>query len=605
MIDKKHIQTYHNGNNNAIYRFMGAHKASFDGIGGYTFTVWAPHAAAVDLILPEWISNTTHRLIKYTHGVWSVFIPYATANMRYYYEIYDIDHRKHRKSDPVAFQYEMRPGKCAITTDFSDLEPDDAAWDAQRHNQLGHNRPINIYEVHAGTWRKHWHGKFYTYRDMARELCAYCQDNGYTHIELLPITEHPLDQSMGYQPSGYFAPTQRFGTPQDFKAFVEECHRSNLGVILDWVPSHFCIDNHALAYFDGRACYEYDTQYMTHGNRWGAHCFDLGRKEVRSFLMSSALFWFDIYNIDGMRVDAVSDLLDIRNRNKDNAAVEFIRQLHAQLYAHHPYALSMAEDSNMRGMVTQPYDKGGLGFTHQWNMGWTFDVLSYLRRSPDERMYDIKALAKTLDYATREQFLIPLSHDISSSAALRKFPGKTKEKLAHFMLLYTYFMIHPGAKLAFMGTEWGGQDVWRMHKEITWPKSRRGSKHHARQFARRLNAFYLTDPVLWPTRASDNFCRLNKDDNTSGVLVVARRSGFALDIAIMNFSYAHYQHYAVGVQLAGNYQEICRSDEKDFGGKELQLNLVSARPQSYAGEPNTLDIDVPPLGVVILRRVGD
>ena len=605
MLDKKKIQNFHNGESYSIYEWMGAHPANETGCNGFRFTVWAPHATRVNIILPEWGANSHHALEKLTYGVWSVFVPYVGYGLKYYFEIFDIDQRSHRKTDPMAFYNEMRPRKSSITTDLLSLDNADFAWSVRRQELIGKNRPVNIYEVHAGTWRKHWHGTFYSYRQMAKELSEYCVDNGYTHVELLPITEHPLDQSWGYQPAGFFAPTSRFGTPQDFKNFVEVCHQNNIGVIIDWVPSHFCVDPHALGYFDGRACYEYDAAYMTYANRWGAHCFDIGRKEVKSFLISSAMFWLDVFNVDGIRVDAVSDLLDIKNRNKNNVAVDFLRTLHHAVYNKFPYALMMAEDSSMRGNVTTPYDKGGLGFSHQWNMGWTFDVLSFMKRPADQRTHSVRDIAKTMDYGMNEQFVIPLSHDISKSGAIRKFPGKTKEKLEQFKLLYTYFIIHPGAKLSFMGTEWGGKDVWRMHKEITWPKSRRGSKHHSREFAKYLNLLYMHEPVLWPNQDRNNARRLNAEDNSSGILVVARRIGYEMIVAILNFSYVHYHSYCVGVPLAGEYTEICRGDEKCFGGKNAYLHSIYSQGESYAGEPNRISVDVPPLGMVLLKRKND
>ncbi|MEI6285842.1 MAG: 1,4-alpha-glucan branching protein GlgB [Bacillota bacterium] len=605
MIDKKKIQMFHQGENFSIYEWMGAHPATEFGLSGFRFTVWAPHAAKVKVILSDWGANSHHDLEKLTYGVWSAFVAHAGCGLKYYFEIFDMDNRAHRKTDPVAFFNEMRPRKSSITTELFSLVPNDHAWSVRRQQISGQSRPLNIYEVHAGTWRKHWHGSFYGYREMAQELSAYCVDNGYTHVELLPITEHPLDQSWGYQPAGFFAPTSRFGSPQDFKYFVEVCHQHNIGVIIDWVPSHFCVDPHALGYFDGRACYEYDAAYMTYANRWGAHCFDIGRKEVKSFLISSAMYWFELFNIDGIRVDAVSDLLDIKNRNKNNVAVDFLRTLHHAVFGKFPYALMMAEDSTMRGGVTTPYDKNGLGFSHQWNMGWTFDVLSFMKKQPYDRTHSIKDIAKTLDYGLNEQFVIPLSHDISKSGAIRKFPGKTKEKLAQFKLLYTYFIMHPGAKLSFMGTEWGGKDVWRMHKEITWPKSRRGSKHHSREFSKYLNLLYLAEPVLWPNRNRENVKRLNAGDNSSGILVVARRIGYEIIIAVLNFSDLHYHNYLIGVPLAGEYREICRSDEKQFGGKNTALHSVFSQSESYADEPNRLNIAVPPLGIVLLKRKND
>ncbi|MFA6075650.1 MAG: 1,4-alpha-glucan branching protein GlgB [Negativicutes bacterium] len=605
MIDKKKIQLFHTGENYSIYKWMGAHPEMEAGMSGFRFTVWAPHATKVEVVLPEWGNNAKHLLEKLTYGVWSVFVPYAICGLKYYFEIFDIDNRVYHKTDPLAFYNELRPRKSSITTELFSLEKDDYAWAVRRHEFTGKSRPLNIYEVHAGTWRKHWHGSFYGYREMAKELSKYCIDNGYTHVELLPITEHPLDQSWGYQPAGFFAPTSRFGSPHEFKNFVEICHQNSIGVIIDWVPSHFCVDPHALGYFDGRACYEYDADYMTYGNRWGAHCFDIGRKEVKSFLISSALYWFELFNIDGIRVDAVSDLLDIKNRNKNNVAVDFLRALHQAVYEKFPYALMMAEDSTMRGGVTTPYDKNGLGFSHQWNMGWTFDVLSFMKRPAFARTHSIKDIAKTLDYGLNEQFVIPLSHDISKSGAIRKFPGKTKEKLEQFKLLYTYFIIHPGAKLAFMGTEWGGKDVWRMHKEITWPKSRRGSKHYSREFAKILNHLYLAEPMLWPNQSHDNVKRLNVNDNSSGILVVARRIGYEIIIAALNFSEINYQNYLVGVPLAGEYLEVCRSDEKRFGGKNTSLHSIFSQGEKYADEPNRLDISLPPLSSVVLKRKND
>lgn len=605
MIDKKQIQLFHNGENCEIYRWMGAHPVVEVGVSGFRFTVWAPHAVRLNVVLPDWGNNACHPLAKLTYGIWSTFVPYVGCGQKYYFEIFDIDNRVHSKADPLAFFTEIRPKKSSLTTELSSLESNNDGWGQNRQAWIGKDRPVNIYEVHAGTWRKHWYGSFYNYREMAEELSAYCKDNGYTHVELLPITEHPLDHSWGYQPAGFFAPTSRFGSPHDFKKFVEICHRSNIGVILDWVPSHFCVDPHALGYFDGRACYEYEAAYMTYGNRWGAHCFDIGRKEVRSFLLSSAMFWFDVFNVDGIRVDAVSDLLDIKNRNKNNVAVDFLQALHRAVYSKFPYAFMMAEDSVLRGGVTTAYDKGGLGFSHQWNMGWTFDVLSFMKRAPEERRYAIRDVAKTLEYGMNEQFVIPLSHDVSKSGGIRKFPGKTKAKLEHFKLLYAYFMIHPGAKLSFMGTEWGGKDVWRMHKEITWPKSRRGSKHYSREFAKCMNFLYLSEPVLWPNQRPENVRRLNNDDNSSGVLVVARRKGYELIVAVLNFSEQHYQNYLIGVPLAGVYSEICRSEEKRFGGKTSSLKQAVSDKESYAGEPNRLSVDLQPLGVVILKRGND
>ncbi len=617
------FDAYFNGQSTHAWRALGAHPDLREGREGYTFRVWAPHAQGVSVMgdFNGW-DRSSCPMRPLEHGIWEVFVPGLARYDAYKFTIFTQDGRMLDKADPFAFHCETRPGTASKLYDLDGYPWGDRKWLSWRAKHPIYQQPLNIYEIHLGSWRRTGGGEFLSYRDIARYLVPYVKEMGYTHVELLPVTEHPLDASWGYQCTGYFAPTSRFGTPHDFMYLVDELHKAGVGVILDWVPAHFPRDAFGLYQFDGTPTYEYaDPRKGTH-EEWGTQVFDYGKPEVRSFLTSSALFWLEEYHIDGLRVDAVASMLyldygrqegqwlpnaDGSHENWD--AVSFLRHLNRTIFAAHPDVLMIAEESTAWPHVTGmlDLDEKALGFNLKWNMGWMNDVLHYQRLDPWFRQFNHNDVTFSLMYAFSENFVLPISHDEvvhMKGSLLNKMPGEDKQKFAGVRAFYTYMLTHPGKKLMIMGSEFGQWNEWHYEQSLDWHLLEQRPHRQLQQFFRAANAFYLAHPHLWELDFSwEGFQWIYADDNCGNTLLYLRKNkkGEPLLIAV-NFSPVHRKGYRVGVPIPGTYELLFNSDALEYGGTGAgdSAPLRSSRAPCH-GCSESIQIDLPPLSGVIYR----
>ena len=614
-----------------IYEKFGAHLHEIDGVKGVLFALWAPGALRVSVIgdFNNWDGRRHPMRFHHNSGIWEVFIPGLGEGTLYKYEI------KTRymsyvvaKTDPVGFFSEMRPKTASIVWDIDKYQWQDGEWVANRSRHNALDGPISIYEVHLSSWRlkegeSGW--EWLTYREVAQELIAYVKEMGFTHIELLPVAEHPFDGSWGYQVTGYFAPTSRFGTPDDFMAFVDACHQAGIGVILDWVPAHFPTDQHGLSFFDGSHLYEHaDPRQGAHPD-WGTLIFNYGRNEVRQFLISNAIFWLDKYHIDGLRVDAVASMLYLdfsrepgqwlpnRYGGRENIeAIDFIRQFNDRVHETYPGALTIAEESTSWGGVTRPTSEGGLGFDLKWNMGWMHDTLEYIQNEPVHRAYHQGELTFSLLYAFSEKFLLPFSHDEVvhlKKSMLDKMPGDLWQKFANLRLLYSYQWAHPGKKLLFMGSEFGQWREWSEARGLDWHLLD-DEKHRALQrFVADLNHFYQDQNSLYEECFSwQGFAWLDFLDSQRSILSFARvapDSGEKLLVAC-NFTPVVRHNYRLGVPDEGSYYELLNSDAERYGGSNvINEGPLASTPNPWHSQPYSIELTLPPLAAVFLKREGE
>ncbi|MBL0387417.1 1,4-alpha-glucan branching protein GlgB [Tumebacillus sp. ITR2] len=618
---------FHQGNLTQSYRTMGAHPAVLQGVEGVRFTVWAPNARAVRVVgdFNDW-SGDQHELTRVTDpGVWSGFIPDLPIGTLYKYELLTQTGEVLLKSDPYAFHAEVRPNTASRVYDLNGYSWGDQTWQ-RKQKQLQkkpvYNRPVNIYEVHLGSWKKKQNGEFYTYRELADELLDYVCDLGYTHLELMPLAEHPYDRSWGYQITGYFAVTSRFGTPHDFMYFVDQAHQRGLGVILDWVPGHFTKDAHGLRRFDGTPCYEYADWRKAEKPQWGTLSFDFGRPEVISFLISNALFWMDVYHLDGLRIDAVASMLylnfckpngewspNIHGGTENLEAVEFLRKLNEVMFESYPHALMMAEDSTEWPLVSRPTYLGGLGFNFKWNMGWMNDILKYMETQPTRRQHHHDLLTFSILYAYSENFLLPLSHDEvvhGKKSLLNKMPGDYWQKFANLRVLYGYMYTHPGKKLLFMGGEFGQYDEWKDETELDWGLLDYEKHHQMRTFVRDLNHLYREEPALWELDHEPSGYQWIDADNKHQSIALYRRIGKKPSdqvIVLCNFHTMEHRDFRLGVPKSGKYVEVLNSDDPRYGGSgKLNPGVLSTLKHGMHNQPYSLRITVPPLGIVMLKK---
>jgi 1,4-alpha-glucan branching enzyme len=621
------LYLYHQGNLTQSYRTMGAHLVEADGVAGVRFTVWAPNARAVRVVgdFNDW-SGEEHELTRVTEpGVWSGFIPGLTNGALYKYEVLTLSGETLLKSDPYAFHAEVRPNTASRVFDLSGYAWQDAAWQRQQ-KQLQkkpiYNRPVNIYEVHLGSWKKKPNGDFYTYRELADELLDYVADLGYTHIELMPLAEHPYDRSWGYQTTGYYAVTSRFGNPHDLMYFVDQAHQRGIGIILDWVPGHFAKDAHGLRLFDGTPCYEYADWRKAEKPQWGTLSFDFGRPEVLSFLISNALFWMDLFHIDGLRIDAVASMLYLNFCKPEHQwstnqagglenleAVAFLRKLNEVVFERFPHALMMAEDSTEWPMVSRPTFLGGLGFNFKWNMGWMNDTLSYMEMEPIYRQHHHDKLTFAILYAYTENFLLPLSHDEvvhGKKSLLNKMPGDYWQKFANLRALYGYMYTHPGKKLLFMGGEFGQFDEWKDESQLDWNVLLYEKHGQMREFVKDLNHLYRQEAALWELdHVPEGFQWIDADNNDQSIAIYQRhgkKPGDTLTI-LVNLNTMVHRDFRFGVPKPGKYVEILNSDDARYGGSGvLNAGELQAKKQAMHNQPYSLRITVPPLGMVVLKK---
>ncbi len=608
-----------------IYQKLGAHLTEINGVDGVLFAVWAPGALRVSVAgdFNQWDGRRCPMRFHHNSGIWELFLPGLNEGVIYKYEIktrsqdYTVN-----KADPVGFAAEMRPNTASIVWDLDKYQWQDAAWLAQRPERNSLNAPIAIYELHLGSWRRKNGWEWLTYPELAAQLIPYVKEMGYTHIELLPAAEHPLDASWGYQVTGYFAPTSRYGTPDDFMAFVDACHQAEIGVILDWVPAHFPSDEHGLAFFDGTHLYEHaDPRQGAHPD-WGTLIFNYGRHEIRQFLISNALFWLDKYHIDGLRVDAVASMLYLdfsreagdwipnRYGGRENIeAIQFIREFNDRVHENFPGVLTIAEESTAWPGVTRPAPDG-LGFDLKWNMGWMHDTLRYMQNDPIHRAYHQGELTFSLLYAFSEKFMLPFSHDEVvhlKKSMLDKMPGDLWQKFANLRLLYGCQWAHPGKKLLFMGGEFGQWREWSEERSLDWALLEEDEKHAGLQrFMRDLNRLYRAEPALYADDFSwDGFTWLDFRDSQRSILAFARHTPDRAEtvLAACNFTPVVRDGYRLGVPEPGRYVELLNSDAEAYGGSGvLNQGGVDSAPLPCHDQPQSIELTLPPLAVVFLKR---
>ncbi len=606
-----------------MYTKMGAHRDVVAGATGTRFAVWAPNAREVSVLCDAngW-THGVHPLQPAEDGVWTGFIAGLGTGAAYKFGIRDGWGQMHQKADPYAFYAEVRPKSASIVHDLGDYAWQDQAWIRRREMTNWLERPISIYEVHLASWKRPRDGRtFFNYRELARALVEYAQDMGYTHLQLLPITEHPFDGSWGYQTIGYFAPTSRFGAPQDFMEFVDYCHQANIGVLVDWVPAHFPTDAHGLARFDGTCLFEHaDPRQGSHPD-WGTLVFNFGRNEVRNFLLSSARFWLDVYHIDGLRVDAVASMLYLDYSRKSGEwvpnqyggrenleAVQFLKDLNTVMHGEFPGILTIAEESTAWGGVSRPVYTGGLGFSMKWDMGWMNDTLKYMARDPIHRTHHQNDLSFRMVYAFTENFVLPLSHDEvvhGKGALLAQMPGDLWQKFANLRLLFGYQYAMPGKKLLFMGGEFGQWHEWQDAAELDWALF--GHKYHdgLRSLVRDLNELHCTYGALHELDFSgEGFRWIQCDDWVNSVycfIRFARDTGDFIVVAC-NFTPVPRQGYRIGVPRAGYYGELFNSDATVYGGSNLgNGGGVYSEPISQHGFADSISLTLPPLGILFLK----
>lgn len=602
------------------YNIFGSHITTINGVPGVRFTLWSPHAKNIKVVgdFNNWCG--THHIMKKNKrlNIWTLFIPEVKAYDIYKYEITTSAGKSLLKADPYAFYSELRPSTASKVIPIDSFNWHDNTWLINRENTTLYNRPVNIYELHLGSWKKN-NEAFMTYRKIADELLDYVIHMGYTHVELLPLAEHPLDASWGYQCTGYFSLTSRFGTPEDFMYLVDKFHQNNIGVIMDWVPGHFCKDAHGLSGFDGTKLYEYEDPLIGENFDWGTANFDLSKNEIRSFLISNAFFWFDIYHIDGLRVDAVANMLYlyygkkefIKNKYKiyeNLEAIDFLRKLNSIIFRHFPNVLMIAEDSSSFRAVTAPVYMGGVGFNYKWNMGWMNDILKYMQMDPIFRKYHHNLITFSLMYAYNENFILPLSHDEvvhGKKSLLDKMPGDYFRKFANLRLLYAYMICHPGKKLLFMGGEFGQFIEWRFAEELEWKLLEYPMHKSLQNYVKDLNFLYKSETSLWENDHNhDGFQWIDHQNNDQSIISFMRLGINKEDftIIICNFTPVTYHDYKIGVPIFTHYKEIFNSDKEYYGGSN-QVNRAFIKPaiENWHNQPHHIRLTIPPLAAIIIK----
>ncbi|MDL2273809.1 1,4-alpha-glucan branching protein GlgB [Oscillospiraceae bacterium OttesenSCG-928-G22] len=616
------LPLFHSGNEPRAYEYLGAHPANVGAEPGYLFRVYAPNASRVSVVgdFNGWERGKTP-MARLASGVFEAFVPGLSEYALYKYAVETASGGVHLKADPYAFHAETRPGTASKCYDLAGYAWGDGAYIRSRNATNVYDAPMNIYEVHLGSWRRVSDGEdgvFYSYDRIGDELIPYVAEMGYTHVEFMPLTEHPLDASWGYQCTGYFAATSRFGTPKDLMRLIDRFHAAGIGVILDWAPAHFPKDEHGLFEFDGTCLYEYSDPLLQEHKGWGTRVFDYGRPEVISFLTSSAMFWFDLFHVDGLRIDAVASMLYLdygreggafrRNREggRENLeAIEFFRRLNTHIFREHPSALMMAEESTAFPLVTKPVDIGGLGFNFKWNMGWMNDALHYAELDPYFRQFNHTDITFSLMYAFSENYVLPISHDEvvhGKKSLLDKMPGSYEEKFAGFRAFLTYMYTHPGKKLLFMGQEFGQFIEWRYYAGLDWGLLDFPAHGALRSFVKALNHFYRSHPALYEADCDwSGFEWICADDPNGNTIIFLRRDrrGNALLVAV-NFSPVFRKGYRIGVPAPGTYVERFNTDDTAFGGEgRRNVRPVCAEHTPCHGRDQSITVDIPPLGAVI------
>ncbi|OEH84613.1 1,4-alpha-glucan branching enzyme [Desulfuribacillus stibiiarsenatis] len=605
------------------YKVFGAHVVESGLTSGIRFTVWAPNATAVRVIgnFNDWDGHR-HAMERIdSFGVWTLFTTEASVYDLYKYEIHTTQGEVLSKADPFGVYSEIRPNFASVIYPLSGYQWQDEQWQKKHKSYKAHNEPVNIYEVHLGSWRLKDNGEHYTYRDLAVELVDYVVDMGYTHIEILPVMEHPFDGSWGYQITGYYSVTSRYGTPKDFMYFIDQCHQKGIGVILDWVPSHFCKDDHGLRMFDGTPIYEYTDSRKAEKGEWGTLSFDFAKHEVHSFLISNAMFWFEQFHIDGLRVDAVASMLYLdfgkehgqwtRNEygGRENIeAIAFLRKLNEAVFKHYPNVLIMAEESTAWPLVSAPTYLGGLGFNYKWNMGWMNDMLKYMELDSVHRKWHHQLLTFSFFYAFSENFILPISHDEvvhGKKSLLNKMPGDYWQKFANLRLFIGYMMTHPGKKLLFMGSEFGQFIEWNEKQALDWFLLDYEMHHKVQLYFKHINHFYKNNSILWELdHHQEGFSWIDPHDFNQSMITFMRlgEEKGSYFIIVCNFTPTYYENYRIGVPELAEYSEVFNSDLEIYGGSgQHNEKQLRAQKTKWHNQPFSLEVKIPPLATIILE----
>ncbi|MBR6711538.1 MAG: 1,4-alpha-glucan branching protein GlgB [Selenomonadaceae bacterium] len=622
------LYLFHQGTNYRAYEMMGAHFLTRDGKRGVRFAVWAPHAKSVSVVgdFNNW-DTRVNSMIRLEDGeIWETFIEGLKVGDLYKYAILPPNSTAHiLKDDPYGFWAEKRPNTASKIYDLEGYDWQDNEWVERKKRQSSYSHPMLIYEVHAGSWQRNADNDYLSYRELADKLIAYVKEMNYTHIEFLPLTEHPLDKSWGYQTTGYYAVTSRYGEPNDFRYLVETAHKNNIGVIMDWVPGHFCKDEHGLRTFDGVNLYESDNPQLSENRGWGTINFDYGRTEVQSFLISNALFWFEEFHIDGLRIDGVANMLYLNfgrsegewtpNRYGDTGnleAVDFLKKLNETVFKYHPQALMMAEESTAWPLISKPVYMGGMGFNYKWNMGWMNDMLEYMSLEPKYRKWNQDKVTFSFMYAFAENFILPLSHDEvvhGKRSLIEKMPGDYWEKFAGLRCFFGYWMAHPGKKLLFMGGEFGQFIEWNEEASLDWFLIEEYEMHRRlKKYTRALNKFYLDNKALWQVDFDKNgFQWIESNDNENSIITFLRKAedGSEYLIVLSNFSAKGQEEYRIGVPSAGKYEEVFNTDLEEYGGKGIRNGVIEAEEKGYQNRSHSIKVRIAPLATIYLRQAAD
>lgn len=612
------LYLFHNGTNYQAYKMLGAHICEFKGSQGVRFALWIDRVKSVFVIgeFNNWQPTQQHAMVKQKNSdVWTVFIPRVKVGALYKYLIVTEQGEHLYKADPFAFASELPPGTSSKVSKLGTHKWLDNKWEKAKKDKSNTQEPMLIYEVHLGSWRRDEDGNPFSYRRLAQELIPYVKEMGYTHLELMPVSEHPFDGSWGYQITGYFAPTSRYGTPDDFKYFIDKCHQNNISVILDWSPGHFCKDAHGLRKFNGYNLFESDNTVRAENIEWGTTNFDYGRSEVVSFLISNAIYWFDEFHIDGLRIDAVSNMLYLNYARKDGQwqpnkyggngnleAIEFIKKLNIAVFEHSPHALMIAEESTDWPRVSHPVYMNGLGFNYKWNMGWMNDMLKYMSIDPIYRKWHHNLLTFSLMYAFSEKYVLPLSHDEvvhGKCSLIQKMPGSYEEKFLSLKLFLTYWIAHPGKKLLFMGGEFAQFIEWKYNDSLDWHLLTYPQHKDFHDYIKALNHFYKATPELWEEDCNNNgFEWLDCHDTESSVVSLMRRAKEgSLILGIFNFTPVERVEYQIGVPLEGSYEVVFSS----FYSEKNSLTIADNIP--LHGREQSIKLTLPPLSAIFLRRI--
>lgn len=617
------LYLFNQGDHRTLYDMLGAKPMTLNNVAGVRFAVWAPSAKRVSVVgeFNGWDGRIHAMRSRGSSGVWEIFITQVDNNQLYKFEILGADDKIRVKQDPFANAFQLRP-ETACKVYNSKFEWSDDQWIERRRRSNWQNDPASIYEVHLGSWQRNDTGEFHNYKTLAHKLVEYVLYMGYSHIELMPITEHPLDDSWGYQVTGYFAATSRFGTADELRYFIDYCHVHGIGVILDWVPAHFPKDEYSLARFDGTCLFEHEDPRKGEHRDWGTLIFNYGRNEVRNFLIASALYWLREFHVDGLRVDAVASMLYLdysreqgdwvpnEYGGRENLdAVEFLRHLNSVTHTEVPGTIIIAEESTSWPQVTRPPDSGGLGFSMKWNMGWMHDTLEYMNQDPVHRSYHHHKLTFGLLYLHSENFVLPFSHDEvvhGKGSMINKMPGDNWQQFANLRLLYSYQFTYPGKKLMFQGAEFAQRSEWNFSSALDWSHTDAADHRGIMTLVSDLNRLYREKTSLHARDFSDGFDWINADDSDNSVISYIRKDDTKSLIIVLNFTPIPRENYAVGVDSAGQYKEIFNSDSERYGGGNVgNHGMCQSVSEPYMGKQCKMYLTLPPLGAVIFEHSED